>query len=72
LVPISEFGLCVLAVADRRGVKPAAWLAGIVRCSERHANRYISGARRVTARVLFAFSAAISDDLSSGRQRGNA
>lgn len=51
-VPISEFGLCVLAVAERRRVKPAEWLADLVGCTPRAANRIISGKRRSSRAVL--------------------
>jgi hypothetical protein len=48
-VSISKFGKCVIALAP---TKPALWLAQKVGCSERHANRLISGSRKVNAHAL--------------------
>jgi hypothetical protein len=61
----NSFGLVVVALA--RGIKPADWLAARIRavggrCSVRHADRLISGARKVKdARVLLAVTTALLD-----------
>ncbi|MDO8596388.1 MAG: hypothetical protein Q7R45_07175 [Sulfuricaulis sp.] len=48
-VLISKFGKCVVAL---KPTKPALWLAQKIGCSERHANRLISGTRKVNAHAL--------------------
>ena len=45
-VPISEFGLAVLAIAEHRRVKPAEWLRGLLGCTPQQANRLIRGTKR--------------------------
>jgi hypothetical protein len=61
----NSFGLAVVALS--RGIKPADWLAARIRaaggrCSVRHADRLISGARKVKdARVLLALIPALLD-----------
>ncbi len=57
MVPISDFGVCVLALAEKRRVKPAVWLSQRIvarggKCTERAANRYISGTRRASSDAL--------------------
>lgn len=53
-VLISKFGLCVIALADNAGHKPASWLKERTRVSNRHANRLIRGSQKVSARALAA------------------
>jgi hypothetical protein len=66
LVPNSSFGVCVVALAEKHREKPANWLADRIKaaggkCTPRHANRIISGKRRVSARALHVLSAAVLD-----------
>ena len=51
-VPISDFGICVIALAQKRGKKPAEWLAQKIGCVPRHANRLIAGSRKVNGRAV--------------------
>lgn len=48
----SLFGICVIAAAN--GSKPAAWLAAKTPCSLQHANAFISGRAKPSARAILA------------------
>lgn len=57
LFPNSPFGRCVIVLAD--GIKPAQWLSGRAKCTERHANLLIEGKRKPNARAALAVYAEI-------------
>lgn len=55
----NNLGTIVLALAEKEGLKPGAWLAWKIGRSERFANMLIKGDRKINARDAFAFFAAI-------------
>ena len=45
MVPISEFGAAVLAIAEQRRVAAAKWLSDLLGCTPQQANRIIRGTK---------------------------